>query len=250
MNYNPFSLENKTILVTGASSGIGRATAIECSRMGAHIILTARNEEQLNTTLSMMDGTGHIVIPADLTIDDDVTRLIDTIPSLDGVAYVAGITTAKGIKFYTKKKIQEIFDTNTIANVYLTRCLLKAKKINKNASLVFISSVASHIITCIGNGIYSMSKAAVEAFSRQCALELIDREIRSNAILPGMIDTDLIQNDGALDLYRAEDEKHYIGGHYGNPTDIAYMTVYLLSDAARFVTGASLVIDGGRNLTH
>lgn len=248
MNYNPFSLEGKTILVTGASSGIGRATAIECSRMGAKVIGTARNEERLQETLTMMEGEGHIMITADLCEENDIQHLIGEISAVDGVVNVAGGLNLKALKFYSEKNLNNLFKINTFSSTAIIRYLLKQKKLNKKSSLVFISSVASQLSPSAGNGIYSMTKAAIEAYSRQCAVELMDKEIRSNIIQPGMIDTDLIIEASAY--YRAEDEKQYIGGHYGKPSDVAKMVVYLLSDAASFVTGASFVIDGGRNLSH
>lgn len=247
MNYNPFTLEGKTILVTGASSGIGRATAVECSKMGATVVLTARNEERLQETLSMMEGEGHTVISADLTDEEDITRLVGVLPMLDGVAYIAGAVNVKCLKYFSPKSVQSLFDVNTFSSVYLTRSLIKSKKINMKASLVFLSSISSSLNPCSGNGIYSMTKAAIEAFSRQCAIELKDKEIRSNAILPGMVDTELIT---AFDYYREYDEKYYIGGHYGNPKDVALMVVYLMSNASTFITGSSIVMDGGRSLSH
>lgn len=251
MNYNPFSLEGKTILVTGASSGIGRAIAIECSRMGAKVIGTARNEERLQETLTMMEGEGHIMLTADLCEESDIQHLIDEIPSVDGVANVAGMINLKGLKFYSEKNLTRLFNINTFASVSVIRNLLKSKKLNNNASLVFVSSIASELVPSGGNGMYSMTKAAIEAYSRQCAMELTDKHVRSNAILPGMIETELLSQMLTTDEEaRAIEENKYLVKRIGKPQDIALMAVYLLSDAASFVTGASFVIDGGRNLTH
>lgn len=250
-NYNPFSLEGKTILVTGASSGIGRATAIECSKMGATVILTARSEARLQETLSMMEGEGHTIVRADLCVEEDVKQLVAAIPPLDGVAYVAGIGSTDLMKFYKQESLQNVFGVNVASCVSLNTLLIKKKKINIGASLVFMSSIAAKVYTP-ANGIYSMSKSAIEVYSKQCALELKPKQIRANAILPGMIQTPLINEayeNSDLTTYR-EDVSKYIRGEYGKPKDVALMVVYLLSDAASFVTGSSFVIDGGRYLIH
>lgn len=254
MSYNPFTLEDKTILVTGASSGIGRATAIECSKMGAKVIITARNEERLQETLSMMEGEGHMVFLADLCVEEDVKRLVAAVPPLDGVAHVAGMGSADLVRFYNQKKLQQVFGINVFANIALNTLLLKKKKINRGASLVFMSSVSAKAYTP-ANGLYGMTKSAIEVYSRQCALELMPKEIRANAILPGMIDTPLIYVNAEKDKISEnttylEDVCKYIRGEYGQPRDVALMVVYLLSDASRLVTGSSFVIDGGRYLIH
>lgn len=254
MSYNPFTLQDKTILVTGASSGIGRATAIECSKMGATVIITARNEERLQETLSMMEGNGHEVIVADLTDEEQIMTLAVSVPQLDGVFCASGMLNLKSIKFYASKAVESLFSVNTFSAMYLIRDLTKKKKINKGASLVFVSSMASQLIPSAANGIYSASKAALEAFMRQCAMEMRSRMVRSNAILPGMVETPLLNQTIASDIpeaerekARKEEEKYYIYNRFCKPEEVALMAVYLLSDASSFVTGSSLIIDGGRH---
>lgn len=251
MNYNPFSLEGKTILVTGASSGIGRATAIECSKMGAKVVLTARNEERLNETLGQMEGEGHSVIPADLADEDQIMNLALTVPNLDGLVFSTGMLDIKAIKFYTTKATNRICNANMFSAIYLVRDLLKKRKINNSASLVFISSIAATSVPSKGNGLYSVTKAAIEAFTRQCAIELADYRIRANAIEPGMVDTNLLDNvvSNMMDVRQADEQK-YLCKRYGRPEEIAWMSIYLLSDASEFVNGATMVIDGGRNLVY
>lgn len=251
MNYNPFSLEGKTILVTGASSGIGRATAIECSKMGAKVVLTARNEERLNETLGQMEGEGHSVIPADLADEDQIMNLALTVPNLDGLVFSTGMLEIKAIKFYTTKATNRICNANMFSAIYLVRDLLKKRKIKNSASLVFISSIAATSVPSKGNGLYSVTKAAIEAFTRQCAMELADYRIRANAIEPGMVDTNLLDYmvSNMVDVRQA-DEQRYLCKRYGRPEEIAWMSIYLLSDASEFVNGATMVIDGGRNLVH
>lgn len=254
INYNPFSLEGKTILVTGASSGIGRATAIECSKMGATVVLTARNEERLNETLSMMEGEGHTVIPADLTEEEQIMELVMAVPQLDGLVFSTGMLDIKPIKFYSSKATNRICNTNVFSAIYLVRDLLKKHKINSKASLVFISSIASNLAPSKGNGLYSVTKAALEAFVHQCAVELTDIKIRANAIEPGMVDTNMLRVVADVvsesPEIREADEQRYLCKRYGRPEEIAWMAIYLLSDAAAFVNGATMVIDGGRNLVH
>lgn len=251
MNYNPFTLEGKTILVTGASSGIGRATAVECSKMGATVVLTARNEERLNETLSMMEGEGHSIIPADLADEEQIMTLAKDVPQLDGLVFSTGMLDLKAIKFYSSKTTNKMCGTSLFSAIYLIRDLLKKRKINNGASLVFISSIAAKLSPSKGNGLYSVSKAGLEAFMRQCAIELADYRIRANAVEPGMVDTDLLKGMVAdMPEIRKEDEQRYLCKRYGRPEEIAWMAIYLLSDAAEFVNGATMVIDGGRNLVH
>lgn len=251
MNYNPFTLEGKTILVTGASSGIGRATAVECSKMGATVVLTARNEERLQETLSMMEGEGHTVISADLADEEQIMTLAKDAPQLDGLVFSTGMLDLKAIKFYSSKTTNKMCGTSLFSAIYLIRDLLKKRKFNNGASLVFISSIAAKLSPSKGNGLYSVSKAGLEAFMRQCAIELVDYRIRANAVEPGMVDTDLLKGMVAdMPEIRKEDEQRYLCKRYGRPEEIAWTAIYLLSDAAEFVNGATMVIDGGRNLVH
>ena len=164
-NINPFSLTGKTVLVTGASSGIGKAVAVMCSKMGATVIATGRNLERLNGTLSEMEGPNNVIFPADLTIEEDISRLVDFCPQLDGVAHCAGISTRNLLKSVRKKDIDKVMEANFNAPVLLQRALLKAKKVNKNASIVFIASRAP-FAPAIGNGIYAASKGALIAYAK------------------------------------------------------------------------------------
>ena len=245
MSYNPFSLEGKTVLVTGASSGIGQATAIECSKMGATLIITARNEERLNETFALLEGNGHQHIIADVTVMDDIDRLVNTIPQLDGLVNNAGIIKTLPVQFINENDLNTIFKTNTIAPVFLTQRLYKKKKFNKSASIVFTSSLGGVFAISIGNTMYGMSKSALNSFMKFAALEFASRGIRCNSVNPGMVETPLI-NRGT---YSQEDKEKNIARYplkrYGQPQDVAYGIIYLLSDASSWVTGTSLIIDGG-----
>lgn len=245
--YNPYSLEGKTILITGASSGIGRSTAIECSKLGARVVLVARNVERMNETLSHMTGEGHMAIMADITKEDDIKRIAEESPCLDGLVNNAGINTSKPVAFYSEKALNSVFGTNTFAPMLFNKWLLKKKKINKNASLVFTSSVAAKLST-LGNGIYGTSKAALSAYMKYCAGELAAKGIRCNAVLPGMVETQLIHGGSISEEDLKKDLENYPLGRYGKPEDIAWAIIYLLSDASAWVTGHELVIDGGVSL--
>lgn len=242
---NPFSLEGKTILVTGASSGIGKATAIECSKLGARVIITARNEERLKETLGLMDGQGHEMIIADQTIDEQVLCMVETLPPLNGVVLCAGKGMTLPFSFCTREKFDDIFNVNFFAPVELLRLIVKKKKLTKESSVVFISSVGGNGSYNLGNGIYGASKAAINSTMKFCARELAPKKIRVNSVNPGMVKTKFIQSGTISEEQFNLDMEKYPLKRYGDPTDIANGVIYLLSDASSWVTGHSLVIDGG-----
>lgn len=247
MSYNPFSLEGKRILVTGASSGIGRATAIECSRLGAKVIITGRNAERLQDTFDQLEGEGHQQVIADLTNQDDIENLVGSIDTIDGLVNNAGLGRNKPVNYIKMDDLQYVYQTNVFACILLTKSLLKKKKINKGGSLVFTSSISSQLSTP-GIAMYASSKAAIASYMRSCAVELGDKQIRSNAVHPGMVETKLISGGTYTDDDMNRDKELYALKRYGKPEEIAYAIVYLLSDASSWVTGSSLVIDGGRLL--
>ena len=247
MSYNPFTLEEKTILVTGASSGIGQATAIECSRLGAKVIITGRNVERLQETFEQLEGEGHQQVVADLTKEEDINLLVDSIEHIDGLVNNAGVGRTKLVNFIRKEDLDYVYQTNLFAAILLTKALLKKKKINKGGSLVFSSSIAN-FHNDIGNGIYCTSKAAITSFMRSCARELGAKQIRSNAVCPGMVETKMIQDTEFSEDDIINDKKKYALERYGKAEEVAYANIYFLSDASKWVTGVSLVVDGGRLL--
>ena len=246
--YNPMSLVGKAILVTGASSGIGQAIAIECSKLGATVICTARNEERLQKTLSMMEGEGHSYLVADLNDTDAMDSLIAALPKLDGVSHNAGIGQTMLTTFAKETAIESMIQTNLMSVVLLQTRLLKARKIRKNASVVFMSSISSHL-SGFGNAFYAMAKSGLTAYARTLALELAAKGIRVNTVHPGMTLTPLILRDQLGDEQRDADVKNYPLGRYGNPEEIAHVAAFLLSDASSWVTGSRYFVDGGR-MTH
>lgn len=249
--YNPFSLHNKKILVTGASSGIGRAIAIECAKMGACVILTARNRERLEDTVSIMESNveDHQVITSDLSTEDGVISLAESIPcDLDGIVHCAGVTIPKPFQYYTKNDIDIVMFVNFQAPVMLTQALLRNKKIKKKSSIVFISSISGVWISSIASSIYSASKGAINGIAKGLALELAPRQIRVNCVNPGMVDTNIYKDSVITEDLLEEDRKKYPLKRYGKPEEVAYAVIYLLSDASTWVTGTNLLIDGGYTL--
>ena len=245
MSYNPFSLEGKTILVTGASSGIGQETAIQCSKLGAKVIITARNEERLKETLSQMDGEGHSMLIAELTRQEELENLVSTIDALNGVVLCAGKGMTSPFPFSTRDKFDSIFEVNFFAPVELLRLLVEKKKLEKDSSVVFVSSIGGNGSYSLGNGVYGASKAAINSTMKFCARELVAKKIRVNTVNPGMVNTKLIQGGAISEEQHKLDMEKYPLKRYGEPQDIAYGIIYLLSDASSWVTGHSLVIDGG-----
>ena len=243
-NFNPFTLEGKTILVTGASSGIGRGIAIACSKMGANIVLGGRNENRLNETLSEMEGDGHVLAVADLTKKEELEKLVDTLPKLDGIVHCAGIGQRILCKQLQESDVDNVMDMNFKAPVLLQTEILKKKKINKGASIVFIASIAAESPS-VGNSIYSASKGAIISYANCLVVELAPRKIRVNCISPAMVWTDLILKDGISEEELKEDEQKYPLKRYGNPDDIANLAVYMLSDASSWMTGSNVRITGG-----
>lgn len=242
--YNPYSLEGKTVLVTGASSGIGRATAIECSRLGAKVVITARHEERLQETLSALEGDGHQMILCEMTSDDDLTTLVETVPVLDGLVCNAGINKLVPIRQLKSEDLNHIFEVNTFSSIILLQKMMKKKKLAEDASVVYTSSISGIGAAAVGESMYIASKGALSAFVKAAALECSKKGIRVNAVCPGMVKTEM---SDAYDLNEGDNEdlKNYPLGRYANPVDIAWAIIYLLSNASSWVTGTNLVIDGG-----
>ena len=248
MSYNPFSLEGKTVLVTGASSGIGRTTAIECSKMGASVIITARNEERLKATLDSLSkefGQTHQMVLADLSSEEGVNALVDELPHLDGVSLNAGIVKTLPVKFINKDDLTEVLNVNMMGPILLAQRLLKKKKITRGSSVVFTSSIGGVMISTVGNTMYGVSKGGLNAFMKGMALEMASIGIRSNSVNPGFVATNILSAGTISEEDLKKNVSAYPLGRFGKPEDIAYAIIYLLSDASSWVTGHTLVIDGG-----
>jgi NAD(P)-dependent dehydrogenase (short-subunit alcohol dehydrogenase family) len=249
--YNPFSLSGKSILVTGASSGIGRAIAVECSKMDAELVITARNEERLNETFHSMkkDELNHKMILGDLLNDDDMERIADSIPhKLDGIIQCAGLTIPKPFKNLSRDDFAKVMKVNFESPVFLTQRLLRQKKVAKTASIVFVSSISGVFCSSVASSAYSASKGAINGIVKNLAIELAPQEIRVNSVNPGMIHTNIYESGVITQEQFREDMGRYPLKRYGRPEEVAYAVIYLLSDASKWVTGSNLLIDGGYTL--
>jgi len=244
MIYNPFTLEGKQILVTGASSGIGKGIAIACSKMGARLFLNGRNQGRLNATFTQLEGDGHKMINADLIYKESVSRMIESLPSLDGVVHCAGIGQRVLCRLATEQNVDSVMNTNFKAPVLLQTELIKQKKINKGASIVFIASISTWSPS-IGNAFYSASKGAIVSYANCLALELAPRKVRVNCISPAMVWTDLILQEGVEEEQLRADEEKYPLKRYGTPDDVANLAIYMLSDASSWMTGSNVKLSGG-----
>lgn len=248
--YNPFTLENKNIIVTGASSGIGKQVAITCSRMGARVAIIGRNTERLDETRLQLEGEGHIVVSYDLTemdgLKDMVTGIVTHMGTIDGLVNCAGVSATLPFKLMSPDKVEEMFKTNVFATIELTKQVLSIKNVNKNgASVIFFASVMG----CVGENaksLYSLTKGALIAGCRSLAVEYAPKKIRLNVVSPGVVETAINKNQPYLadpDRRKVTESLHPLG--LGTTDDIANACVYLLSDASRWVTGQNLIIDGG-----
>ena len=245
---NQFSLEGKTVLVTGASSGIGAATALECSCQGAKLVITGRNQERLKAVLEKLSGEGHIAIPCDMCNPNDVDSLCAQIPVIDGMAFCAGITRTIPVKRIKKGDLDDIFATNLTSPIEIINSLVKQKKVNKGGSIVFISSISSSYAD-MGNSVYAATKGGIISFSRVLALELAPKGVRANCVRPGFVaGTGMTEGLSRLSDEQIEAERLKYPLGFGEPSDIANGIIFLLSDASKWVTGTTLTIDGGITL--
>lgn len=250
MGSNPYSLEGKTILITGGAGGIGSATARSCIAMGARVILTDIREDALKSvieTLPAPSGGDNLYYTADLTKQEDLDGLVSFCPTIDGLVCNAGVMKLVLTQFITEEELTRVQKINLNAPILLTRGLLKKKKINKGGSIVFTASAAGIYRVSMGNAIYATTKCGIDAFMRTVALEYGPKGIRCNSVNPGMVETALI---GEFTEEQKEKEKlNYPLRRFAQPQDIAMGIVFLLSDASSFITGTALKIDGGMTLS-
>jgi NAD(P)-dependent dehydrogenase (short-subunit alcohol dehydrogenase family) len=236
-------LYNRTILVTGASSGIGRETAIRCGALGAKVVLNGRNKNALEETAQHIPNS--CILLADLSIESEIEKLVNELPELDGLVHCAGMIQPFLIKYIKQKHIDSLLKINLFSGILLSSNLLRSKKLNTGASLVFMSSVSAHH-PYTGGGLYAVSKAGMESFAKAFALENADKKMRANVLSPALVKTAMF--DASAQVYD-KDELDKLVANYplgiGDPLDIANMVVFLLSDEAKWITGTVIQMDGG-----
>jgi len=243
MASNKYNLTGKTILITGASSGIGKQAAVDISESGANCIITGKNNIRLQETFNSLKQGGHISFLADLTNNENLENLIQQIEKLDGIVHCAGIFEYIPSQFINEKNIDIILNINFRVPVLLTSKLLRKKKIKKNSSIVFLSSLASKI-PHFGSAMYTSSKRALEGYSKVLAHELAPKGIRSNSIVPSFVRTKMVDNSLNIVSQSIEDNKYkkemLIG--FGLPKDVANLILFLLSDDAAWITGQEITM--------
>jgi NAD(P)-dependent dehydrogenase (short-subunit alcohol dehydrogenase family) len=242
---HPFSLIGKTVLVTGATAGIGRQTAISVAQMGARVIATGRNEERLAATLSELEGGGHEGIAADLVKQEERDAFVGKLPAIDGVVHCAGVTLLHPFKFSDERRYRDVYTINVEAPLFLTQRLFKHRKINNGGSIVFIASLGA-FIGARGHSIYAGSKAAIVGIMRVLAHELAGNGIRTNCVSPGMVKTEVVTGFAeqvSAEVVAADEARYPLG--YGTPEDVANTVVFFLAPASKWITGTNLIMDGG-----
>lgn len=243
---NILSLRDKHILLTGASSGMGRVFAQMIASQGGIVTLLARNEERLNETLQSLEGTGHQVMACDLTDEEQLKVAVSNMQPLDGIVFCAGINEFVPVKFVKQEKINKMFQTNYFSQLILLQMLLRKKLLNKGASIVFISSVSS-VMGVQGTLLYASSKGAINSAVRVLAAELAGQKIRVNAILPGIVRTEMLSGTNITEEQFTKQEEQYPLG-LGTPQDVGNAVLFHLSDVSRWLTGQCMVLDGGLTL--
>ena len=250
MCFNPFSLKGKTVLVTGAGSGIGRAISVAASKMGAVVLMVDINEDGMKETKAMLDSqeVSHHYYVADLTDKEALNELVDSVAGIDGLVNCAGISNTRPLQMIREEDFDRVVGINTKAPILLTNLLYKKKKLNKGASLVFVSSLAGLYTFTPANGLYSLSKSALTSYAKSCAVEFAIRGIRSNCVNPSMVNTHLKENLALSEEDYQKEIQKYPLRRFAEPEEVANAVIFLLSDASSYVTGHTLLVDGGRSL--
>ncbi len=240
-----FSLHGKTLLVTGASSGIGLEVARCAAELGAQVFLNGRNEARLAQALASLPAGAHASLPGDVTSAETRERIAATVPALDGLVHAAGISPVKPFRMLQAKDYDSVLAVNGRSPMELTQALFKARKISTGASIVFVSSIAAQQ-GAKGYTLYSASKGMLTAFARSLAAELAPQAIRVNCVAPGYVRTPLYERvtECMTSEAVAEQEKAYPLG-IGTPEQVALPVCFLLSAAASWMTGTCVVLDGG-----
>ena len=239
-----FSLLGKSILITGAASGIGRCVAIEASKLGANLLLVDLNEDGLKETLLLLQEGNHSICVCDLTNSENRNDLALNAPNLDGVVNCAGVGLTLPFKFCGEKELGRIMDINFFGPIYLTQALLKRKRTNNGCSIVYLASIDGTVTGHIGNSCYSASKGAIMGSVRSQALELASRGIRVNCVSPARVNTPLLKRDNISEEQVEANKQIYPMKRYAEPIEVAGYILYLLSDVSSYTSGSNLIIDG------
>lgn len=249
--FNPFSLQGKRILISGATSGLGHATALHCAKLGAEVIGIGRDPERLANSLASLQaisGLPHRMLTADLTSAEDRNQIIAALDApVHGVLHGAGISRLSPIRMITEAHLREVQAINVEAPTLLTQALLKKNMVAPDGSIVFIASIAAHIGVA-GVAAYSGTKAALIAITRCLAMEVVKRRIRANCLSPALVETPMLTATAEITGGIEEERKNYPLG-FGKPEDVANAAVFLLSDASRWITGTTIVMDGGLTIS-
>ncbi len=244
--YNPYSLEGKVVLVTGAASGIGREVAIECSKLGAIVHIVDNNSVNLSETLSLLEKGQHVAHVTDITIEEEANELVNLLPAIDGFSNCIGVAKTIFIKFLSKSLLDEILRLNVEAPISLIQKLTKKKKFTKQASVVFTSSLAGVYTAHYGDALNATSMGAINAFSKSAALDLSIQGIRVNSVNPGIVATENLFEGTILTEEELKEKQKFFPLHrFGEPKDVALAIIFLLSDASSWITGVSMPVDGG-----
>ena len=239
---DPFRLDGRRILVTGASSDIGRAIALACASAGATIVATGRDTQRLGVTSGALGAAGanFVAVTADLTTDEGRESVVAAAEEVDGAVHAMAITGPMLLRQVNKDYLQSRFEANYFAPMLVTRMQLAKSAIRDDSALVFISSISAHAGTR-GMSVYAATKASLVASAGCLALELAPKRIRVNCISPAIVRTTVYDTFG--DQWLEEQAKRYPLG-LGRPEDVAYAAQFLLSNAGRWVTGQALLLDG------
>lgn len=248
--FNPFTLKDKVILITGAGSGIGRATAITASKMGAVVLLVDISEAGLTETMGLLEGNdvNHQQYLVDLTDKNAIVELVENVCALDGLVNCAGMSNTRPLQMIREEDFDRVVGLNIKAPLFLTNLFYKKKKLNKGASIVFISSLAGLYTFTPANGLYSLSKSALTSYAKSCAVEYSVRGIRSNCVNPSMVNTHLKENLVLSEEDYQKEIQKYPLKRFAEPEEVANAVVFLLSDGSSYITGHTLLVDGGRSL--
>lgn len=251
MKTNPFDLDGKNIVITGASSGIGRECAINCSMSGANVLIIGRNQEKLQETeTKLRSDRNNIHLYLDITDFSKVQQSIKDISGnfgkIHGLINAAGISPTIPFRMLSVDKMEETFKVNVIASMQIAKEICKPIYANETGmSIIFISSVMSEAGEA-GKSLYGMSKAALIAGAKSLSVEYAAKKIRFNCISPGVVLTPMseksVYSKDKIALEKVVSQ-HPLG--LGKPEDVANAAVFLLSDASRWITGTNMIVDGG-----